>query len=169
MSVFLPGESEPVIYWYMLYTVVNESGQDVEFYPTFDLVTDTLQVVVAGEDIHPAVVDAIKARIQELADGKGGVPLWIIDEAQNLPVELPRQVEIRTVAGLTGDLVHPVGADRIRARPAVERRRASGGDPGRPRPPAHEGSRSSPVHGREPRAGQRSAPGGGPAACRSCP
>ncbi len=34
----------------------------------------------------------IKARIQELADGKGVVALWIIDEAQNLPVEFFRDL-----------------------------------------------------------------------------
>ncbi|VAX12546.1 AAA ATPase, partial [hydrothermal vent metagenome] len=34
----------------------------------------------------------IKARIHELADGKGIVPLWIIDEAQNLPLEFFRDL-----------------------------------------------------------------------------
>ena len=34
----------------------------------------------------------IKARIQELTDGKGVVPLWIIDEAQNLPVDFFRDL-----------------------------------------------------------------------------
>ena len=34
----------------------------------------------------------IKARIHELADGKGVLPLWIIDEAQNLPVEFFRDL-----------------------------------------------------------------------------
>jgi len=34
----------------------------------------------------------IKARIQELADGKGVLPLWVIDEAQNLPVEFFRDL-----------------------------------------------------------------------------
>ncbi len=34
----------------------------------------------------------IKARIQELADGKGILPLWIIDEAQNLPPEFFRDL-----------------------------------------------------------------------------
>lgn len=34
----------------------------------------------------------IKARIQELADGKGGVPLWIIDEAHHLPVDFFRDL-----------------------------------------------------------------------------
>ena len=34
----------------------------------------------------------IKARILELADGKGIVPVWIIDEAQNLPVEFFRDL-----------------------------------------------------------------------------
>ena len=33
---------------------------------------------------------AIKARIQELADGRNVLPVWIIDEAQNLPVEFFR-------------------------------------------------------------------------------
>ena len=32
----------------------------------------------------------IKARIQELADGKQTLPVWIIDEAQNLPTEFFR-------------------------------------------------------------------------------
>jgi type II secretory pathway predicted ATPase ExeA len=34
----------------------------------------------------------IKARIHELVDGKGMLPLWIIDEAQNLPVEFFRDL-----------------------------------------------------------------------------
>ncbi len=62
ITVQLPGDDAPKTFWYILYTATNESGQDVDFYPTFDLVTDTLQVVKAGEDIHPVVVDAIKAR-----------------------------------------------------------------------------------------------------------
>jgi len=33
---------------------------------------------------------AIKARIQELADGRNVLPVWIIDEAQNLPPEFFR-------------------------------------------------------------------------------
>ena len=34
----------------------------------------------------------IKARIQELADGRQTLPLWIIDEAQNLPTEFFRDL-----------------------------------------------------------------------------
>ena len=34
----------------------------------------------------------IKARIHELADGKGILPVWIIDEAQNLPLEFFRDL-----------------------------------------------------------------------------
>ena len=34
----------------------------------------------------------IKARIHELVDGKGVLPLWIIDEAQNLPIEFFRDL-----------------------------------------------------------------------------
>jgi len=34
----------------------------------------------------------IKARIEDLADGKGVTPLWIIDEAHNLPMEFFRDL-----------------------------------------------------------------------------
>lgn len=57
-----PGESAPVTYWYLLFQVVNNTGRDVEFYPSFDLVTDTLQVVKGGDNVGPAVYDAIALR-----------------------------------------------------------------------------------------------------------
>ena len=62
VTLNLPGRAEPVTYWYLLFQVTNESGQDVDFYPSFDLVTDTLQVVTGGVDVNPRVYDVIKAR-----------------------------------------------------------------------------------------------------------
>ena len=44
VSVFVPGQAEPVLYWYMLYRVENSGETEVDFYPQFDLVTDTLKV-----------------------------------------------------------------------------------------------------------------------------
>jgi len=54
----------------------------------------SLALALGLEPVHrrAALWRDIKARIQELADGKGIVPLWIIDEAQNLPVEFFRDL-----------------------------------------------------------------------------
>lgn len=49
-------------YWYVLYQVTNRSGRDVQFFPSARLVTDTLEVVKAGENVGPLVYDAIAAR-----------------------------------------------------------------------------------------------------------
>ena len=58
----LPGDTHETTFWYLLYEVNNSTGRDVEFFPSFRLVTDTLQVVTAGDDISPSVYDAIAAR-----------------------------------------------------------------------------------------------------------
>ena len=50
------------MFWYLLYEVTNNTGRDVEFYPSLRLVTDTLKVVEGGADISPSVYDAIAAR-----------------------------------------------------------------------------------------------------------
>ncbi len=54
----------------------------------------SLALALGLEPVHrrAALWRDIKARIQELADGKGVVLLWIIDEAQNLPVEFFRDL-----------------------------------------------------------------------------
>lgn len=65
ITVTLPGDSKPTAYWYLLYTVTNNSGRDVEFYPSFDLVTNQLEVVPANDHVHPAVYDAVEARYRK--------------------------------------------------------------------------------------------------------
>lgn len=62
ISIQLPGDRHETTFWYLLYEVTNETGRDVEFYPSFSLVTDTLRVVIAGDNISPSVYDAIAAR-----------------------------------------------------------------------------------------------------------
>ncbi len=56
------GNSDFGAYWYLLYTVTNESGREVEFYPSFEIVTDALGVVTGGEGIHPRVYEAVDER-----------------------------------------------------------------------------------------------------------
>lgn len=60
IEVALPGETEPRTYWYLLYTVTNNTGQDIGFYPQFDLFTDTFQLVHAGVKVRQPVFQAIR-------------------------------------------------------------------------------------------------------------
>jgi hypothetical protein len=49
---------EKQIYWYVLYTVTNKTGQDRSFVPVFTLFADTGALSRAG--IYPSVFDAVK-------------------------------------------------------------------------------------------------------------
>lgn len=49
-------------YWYVLYRVINRTGKDVKFLPSFRIVTNTLKVVDAGDGVHPTAYDAIASR-----------------------------------------------------------------------------------------------------------
>lgn len=49
-------------YWYTIITVTNRTGQDVEFFPRCELMTDTFQIVPAGTSVPPVVFDKIKQR-----------------------------------------------------------------------------------------------------------
>ncbi len=49
-------------FWYMIVTVTNRTGADVDFYPKCDLMTDTFQIVPAGRAVPPAVFDMIRQR-----------------------------------------------------------------------------------------------------------
>lgn len=62
ISLLLPGDDRETTFWYVLYTVTNNAGREVPFYPTFDIVTDSLTVIEGGDSISPTVYDSIKAR-----------------------------------------------------------------------------------------------------------
>ena len=62
ITLKLPGDAEPTTFWYVLFEVTNHTGRDVQFYPSFRLVTSTLHVVEGGANISPNVYDAIAAR-----------------------------------------------------------------------------------------------------------
>jgi hypothetical protein len=62
IAVTVPGRSEPVVYWYMLYTVENRTDEARGFYPTFTIVTDTLNVVESEIGVSPEAFRAIKRR-----------------------------------------------------------------------------------------------------------
>ncbi len=60
LIIQLPGEAKPRVYWYLLYTVTNNSNRDVQFMPRFQIVTDNLQVLETDVAADPAVFTAIK-------------------------------------------------------------------------------------------------------------
>lgn len=55
-----PGQP-PQTFWYLPYTVTNDSGEDQMFIPDIRVLTNTGQVIRAGRDVPPNVFAAIKA------------------------------------------------------------------------------------------------------------
>ena len=53
---------KPVRFWYLILTVTNNTGDDVELYPQCELMTDTFEIIPAGKDVPPEVFDYIKTR-----------------------------------------------------------------------------------------------------------
>ena len=62
IEVQLPDSDTPEVYWYMVYTVTNPDRESRRFHPTFQLVTDDLQVIDTDMGISKLVFDAIKER-----------------------------------------------------------------------------------------------------------
>lgn len=56
------GEERPQVYWYMLYTVENNTGQDVPFYPRFELLAGDTLTLLSEMRVPSNVFNAIKAR-----------------------------------------------------------------------------------------------------------
>jgi hypothetical protein len=48
-------------YWYITYTVTNNTGQEQEWRPDFSLMTNEGKVIPSDRDIDPSVFDKIKA------------------------------------------------------------------------------------------------------------
>ena len=59
--VEVPGEPTAKAYWYVTYTVENDSDQDVNFLPTFEWVTNEGKVIRSDKSVSKAVFDKIKA------------------------------------------------------------------------------------------------------------
>lgn len=61
-----PGRSAPVAYWYLTYTVTNNSGQERTFLPVFELLTEDGRVLRADRNVPARVFDAIAAIERQL-------------------------------------------------------------------------------------------------------
>lgn len=58
------GDNGQARYWYTIISVTNRTGQDIDFYPRCELLTDTFQIVPAGRNVPPVVFEKIKQRHQ---------------------------------------------------------------------------------------------------------
>jgi len=59
--VEVPGQPSAKAYWYMTYTVTNNSDHDVTFLPTFEWVTKEGKVIQSDKNIPNVVFEKIKA------------------------------------------------------------------------------------------------------------
>lgn len=64
INVILPGDSQPTRFWFLLFTVTNNTGQDVDFYPQIDVFTDTMKLYHSDAKSRQVVFEAIRKRYE---------------------------------------------------------------------------------------------------------
>src|SRR5437764_7368924 len=60
--VKVPGAAAPQAYWYVTYTVTNNTAQEQTFLPFFDMLTNDGRVIPSDNTIAATVFNAIKQR-----------------------------------------------------------------------------------------------------------
>ena len=99
-------------FWYLPYTVTNESGEDQMFIPDIRILTNEGQLLQAGRNVPPNVFDAIKAEqrnkllespievigriLQGEDNAKDSVAIWAAPEADVDAITI-------TIKGLSGE------------------------------------------------------------------
>ncbi|MHC5076010.1 MAG: hypothetical protein ACYTFM_06245 [Planctomycetota bacterium] len=64
ISVKLANDDGPKRYWYLILSITNDTGRDINFYPKCELMTDTFKVTGAGKNVPFAVFERIKERYE---------------------------------------------------------------------------------------------------------
>jgi hypothetical protein len=115
----------PKRYWYMIITLTNKTGHDVDFYPKCDLMTDTFEITPAGKDTPAAVFEQIRKRHQrkfpflESLENAGNKILQGEDNTKDIAIIWPdfdaKAKSIKVfIAGLSNETVaidHPTAKD----------------------------------------------------------
>ncbi|MHC4563186.1 MAG: hypothetical protein ACYS8X_10495 [Planctomycetota bacterium] len=60
IRVVLPGEKQAKTFWYLRYRIINDTGDDRTFVPSFDLCTNTGQLFTAKTTVPRILFDKIK-------------------------------------------------------------------------------------------------------------
>jgi hypothetical protein len=139
----------PRRFWYTIITLTNQSGRDVDFYPTCDLMTDTFHIIPANKHTPEGVFEQIKMRHKrkypfleplEKADNK---MLEGEDNARDIAVIWPDfdeqakniKVFISGLSNETAVVEHPVSKDaaggpvKVYLRKTLEISYSISGDP----------------------------------------
>jgi hypothetical protein len=112
-------------FWYTIVTLTNKSGQDVDFFPNCELMTDTFHIFPAGRNTPTGVFEGIKRRhlrkypFLEALDKAGNKMLEGEDNAKDIAVIWPdfdKQVKnikvfITGLSNETAAIDHPVAKD----------------------------------------------------------
>jgi hypothetical protein len=114
ITVRVPGSDAPKAYWYMPFTVTNNTNDEQQFLPIFDLVDDKGNVHRSDQNIPKEVFDAIKMRegkklMEPLAKASGRL-LPGADQARDSVAIWPEPLERMGsftifVTGLSGEAV----------------------------------------------------------------
>ncbi len=149
IMLLLAGDKGPRRFWYTILTLTNNTGEDVDFYPKCELMTDTFEITPAGKEVPAAVFENIKRRHQgshPFLESLGQTSSKILQGRDNTkdiaviwPDFAPKAKNIRLyIAGLSNETVaidHPVARDeagepvKIYLRKTLELSYAVSGDP----------------------------------------
>ena len=118
-------DNKPANFWYTIITITNNSGDDVDFFPKCDLMTDSYQIVPAGKFVSPTLFGQIKNRHKSIypflepLNNAGSKILQGEDNTKDIAVVWPDfDTEAKSVklfiTGLSNETVavdHPVSTD----------------------------------------------------------
>jgi hypothetical protein len=128
-QVTLPrgSDKKPLQYWYTIITLTNNTGNDVDFYPKCDLMTDSFQITPAGKFVSSMLFNQVKRRHKskypflELLDSAGTKILQGQDNTKDIAVIWPdfdlqaKNLQL-FITGLSNETVavdHPVEKDQM--------------------------------------------------------
>jgi hypothetical protein len=112
-------------YWFMRYTVINNTGRDILFTPEFELLTDTGQVVPSFKDVPKDVFKKIKALynnsllqsqneiLGKILQGEDNAKDGVILFADVDPQSRVFQVFISGLSGETAEVKNPVTSKTV--------------------------------------------------------
>ena len=114
-------------FWYSIITLTNNTGNDVDFYPKCDLMTDSFQIIPAGKFVPTMLFSQIKRRHEskypflESLDNAGTKLLQGEDNTKDIAVIWPDfdnqaknlQLFITGLSNETAVVDHPVSKDEM--------------------------------------------------------
>ena len=131
ISITLPGKKLPTRYWYLPYTIHNNTGMDVDYYPKFELMTDTLKLYGTSRKSYHNVFLAIRklfAKSIPLLEHENNVTGKILQGQDNARDSViifedfdPNAVNVKIfITGLSNDyqsIDHPTKIDNLTNKP----------------------------------------------------